>query len=233
MILVMDSTRNRGPEFLAFPKHLIFRLRNAPDCCSLACNSRTDSRGSNGQEHRIETRSQGQSAQICSGPKRKAELLTTPLIEEVQRAAKSPIQYCLLSEGLLECGMGTLVLARGATMEYFKAGIFLLDTFCLRIKDVMFRSMTEEQLALFISRMSSTAPLTAIEPSTARKLLRELAAWARGLGFAPAQDFVVVEQLFGEVSAETCETSFQFGHEGKPLYIGDLSDETVWRRRVA
>src|SRR5205823_3911949 len=34
--------------------------------------------------------------------RRKAELLTTPLIEKVRRAAQAPIQYCLLSEGLLE-----------------------------------------------------------------------------------------------------------------------------------
>jgi len=165
--------------------------------------------------------------------RRKAELLTTPLIEKVRRAAQAPIQYCLLSEGLLEHGMGTLVLARGATKEYFKAGIFLLDTFCLGIKDVMFRAMTDEQLAPFVARMSTTAPLAPIEPSTARRLLRDLAGWARELGFAPAPDFAAVEQLFGDVSAETGEATFQFGHEGKPLYIGDLSDETVWRRRVA
>lgn len=150
--------------------------------------------------------------------RRKAELLTS-LIEDVRCAAQAPIQYCLLSEGLFELGAGTLVLARGATREYFKVGIFLLDTFCLGIKDVIFHSMTEETLGAYVARMEPTAPFERIEPSAARKLLHDLALWARELGFAPARDFATVEQLFGDVNAEASDATFQFGYEGKPLYI--------------
>src|SRR4051794_13626298 len=87
--------------------------------------------------------------------KRKSELLAATLPEQVRRAAGNPIQYCLLSEGLLECGMGTLLLARGITPTGdLKAGVFLLDTFCRGIKDVIFRSMTGEDLEGFIEAMA-------------------------------------------------------------------------------
>ena len=66
--------------------------------------------------------------------------------------------------------------------------------------------------------------LNPIEPGYARKLLRDLAGWAQTIGFAPARDFAAVELLFGNVRAETCDTAFQFGREGKPLYIADLSE---------
>lgn len=165
--------------------------------------------------------------------KRKSELLAATLPEQVRRAADSPIQHCLLSEGSFECGMGTLVLARGLASEHLKAGVFLLDLFCLGIKDVMFRSMTGEELEEFVEVMGATAPLEPIEPSHARKLLRDLAIWAQAIGFAPARNFAVVERLFGDVSAEACDATFQFGREGKPLYIQGPSEEPAFRRRIA
>jgi hypothetical protein len=172
--------------------------------------------------------------------KRKSELLAATLPEQVRRAAGTPIQHCLLSEGLFEVGTGSLVLARGAASECFKAGVFLLDTFCVGIKDVIFAPMTREQLEDFSEVMTATAPLQPVEPSYARKLLRDLAIWAQAIGFAPAREFAAVERLFGDVSAEACDVAFQFGYKGKPLYISDLSesiadesDAPALRRRVA
>jgi hypothetical protein len=34
-----------------------------------------------------------------------------------------------------------------------------------------------------------------VEPSMARKLLRDVVAWSRSIGFAPHRDFAVVERL--------------------------------------
>jgi hypothetical protein len=83
----------------------------------------------------------------------------------------------------------------------------------------MFSSMTGEELEGFIETMAATSPLEPIEPGYARKLLRDLAGWAQTIGFAPARDFAAMELLFGDVRAETCDTPFQFGHEGKPLFV--------------
>jgi hypothetical protein len=166
--------------------------------------------------------------------KRKSESLAAALPEKVRRAASAPIQYCLLTEELLGRGFGILILARGITTDYLSLGIFLLDSFCLGIKDATFRSMTGEDLEEFIEAMeATTASLEPVDPSYARKLLRDLAGWAQAIGFAPARDFAAVERLFGDVSAEACNTRFQFGHEGKPLYIQDLSDWPALRRRIA
>ena len=53
--------------------------------------------------------------------------------------------------------------------------------------------------------------LVPIEPSYAGKLLWEVAAWAESIGVAPHRDFAAVERLFGDVSADACDASFQFG----------------------
>jgi hypothetical protein len=156
--------------------------------------------------------------------KRKSELHATTLSEQVRRAASTPMQYCLLAEGLLQRGSGVLVLARGITTDHLGVGVFLLDSFCIGVKDVIFGRMGGLEFAAMISSLEAEVALDPVEPSHARKLLRDLAIWAQAVGFAPAADFAAVERLFGDVSAEACDTAFQFGREGKPFYIQGLSD---------
>jgi hypothetical protein len=158
--------------------------------------------------------------------KRAAEALDAGLGGQVRRAARAPIQHCLLNKTLLDEGMGTLVLARGLTRYDVALGTFLLDPFCLGIKDVMFRIVDEDEFEMYVETMGAMAPFIAVEPSYARKLLRELAAWAQPIGFPPHRDFAVVEQLFGDVSADVCDAVFHFGREGKPVYIPGPGEST-------
>jgi len=58
-------------------------------------------------------------------------------------------------------------------------------------------------------------------------------AYARSLGLEPNADYAAVEPLFGDIDADTCEAQFQFGYEGKPLYIpGPSESPTQIRRRL-
>lgn len=156
--------------------------------------------------------------------KRKAEALESSLPEQVKRAASTPIQHCLLTERLLENGSGILVLARGVTSHHLAAGIFMLDSFCLGVRDVSFGHWDGAEFAASMASLDSTIELQSVEPGYARKLLRELTTWARTIGFAPAPNFAVIEGLFGEVTTEACDAAFQFGHEGKPFYIQGLHE---------
>lgn len=156
--------------------------------------------------------------------KRKAEQLESSLPARVLRASQLPIQRCLLTESLFENGIGALVLVRGASPLNMTIGGFLLDTFCLGIKNVMFGSMDEEALELQMAAMSLTASMISVDPGYARKLLRDLALWSQSIGFAPHRDFVAVERIFGDVSAAASEVVFQFGQDGKPLYLSGPSE---------
>jgi hypothetical protein len=165
--------------------------------------------------------------------KRRAEALDSGLPARVLRAAQAPIQHCLLSEAVFEIGIGTLVLARGATPHHVALSSFLIDVFCLGIKDVMFKSVDSEVLEMYMDAMDEGSPLVSVDPSYARKLLRDLAAWSQSIGFAPHRDFAVVERIFGDVSADASDAAFRFGHDGKAVYIPGPSDtEPLIQRRV-
>jgi hypothetical protein len=166
--------------------------------------------------------------------KRRAEALAAGLPARVLRAANAPIQHCFLSESLFEFGMGTLVLARGATRIHVEFSSFLLDTFCLGIKDVMFESVDGEVFEDYMEATEAESPMVAVDPGYARKLLRDLAAWSQSIGFAPHRDFAAVERMFGDVSADASEAAFRFGRDGKPVYIPGPSDSLpLIQRRIA
>ena len=165
--------------------------------------------------------------------KRRAEVLEASLPARVLRAAQAPVQHCFLTESLFDLGMGTLVLARGATPHHLALSSFLIDVFCLGIKDVMFESVESEVFEMYMDATDVGSPMVSVDPSYARKLLRDLAAWSQSIGFAPHRDFAVVERMFGDVSADASDAIFRFGRDGKPVYIpGPIETAPLIRRRI-
>ena len=81
----------------------------------------------------------------------------------------------------------------GATQHTLAASSFLIHVFCLGIKDVMFKSFESEEFEDYMDVMESGSPIIAVEPAYARKLLRDLAAWSKSIGFAPYREFAAVE----------------------------------------
>ena len=166
--------------------------------------------------------------------KRRADASETSLPARVLRVAHAPIQQCLLTESLFEIGIGTLVLARGATSHYVALSSFLLDVFCLGIKDVTFQPVEGEILDMYLDKTDAASPLVPVNPSYARKLLRDLAAWSQSIGFAPHRDFAAVERIFGDTSADASDAVFRFGRDGKPMYIPGPNDTApLIQRRIA
>ena len=112
-------------------------------------------------------------------------------------------------------------------------GSFLLDTFCLGIKDVTFEMMGGEDFQFYMDAMGAASPMISVDPGYARKLLRDLAAWSQAIGFAPDSEFATVERIFGDVNAEASDTVFRFGYDGKPFYIPGPSDtSSLIKRRI-
>lgn len=165
--------------------------------------------------------------------KRRAEALEASLPARVLRAAHAPIQHCLLTESVFDIGMGTLVLARGATSHHLALSSFLIDVFCLGIKDVMFESVEREVFEMYMEATDAGSPLISVDPGYARKLLRDLAAWSQSTGFAPHRDFAAVERIFGDTSADASDAVFRFGRDGKPVYIPGPNDTApLIQRRI-
>jgi len=157
------------------------------------------------------------------------------LAERIIRATSEPIHCCLLQEdALLDSGMGTLVLARRVGFDEFVLAAFLIDAYCLGVKDVTLQSVDAATLELSLAAMDAVGELIAVDPGYARRLVREAVAYAQCIGFAPYRDYQAAERLFGDVGVDTSEAPFAFGRNGKPFYKpGPSETPTQIRRRLA
>ena len=168
--------------------------------------------------------------------KRKVDAVFGSRSGQIGVAAKTPIRECLLQTRLFTVGMGTLLLSRGATASNVAVGSFLIDSFALGVKDVMFRMMERSELDAMLEKMEAASSLRPIDPAGARKLLHDVTAWAKGAGFHPHPDYLAVEKLFGDVDANSSQATFEFGCQGKPLYMpgpSESADDVRERLKIA
>jgi hypothetical protein len=134
---------------------------------------------------------------------------------------------------VFKSGVGMVFVTRKIGLDRFAVGGFVVDAYCLGVKDALFNEVDEEKLETRFEQIGATAPLAPVDPSYARKLLRDAAAYAQSLGLPPHADYAAVERLFGDVSADACDVEFEFGHDGKPLYVAGPSESpTQIRRRM-
>ncbi len=151
----------------------------------------------------------------------------------MRRVAAAPLEACLMQEGLFERGNGMVILTRKTGPHEVAMAAFLLDAFCLGVKDTAFNRGDRREIEAYLAQAGETAPLTPVDPSYARKLLRDLVAYARSLGIAPHPDYAALEVVFGDHAAEASAATFQFGRDGRPLYIpGPDETQAQIKRRI-
>lgn len=150
------------------------------------------------------------------------------------RAISSPIHEVCANENLFQGGMGTLVFCRRTPEQHCVVAMFLLDTYCLGVKDVVQSVVTNQQYSDLKSQLerSHGARFRLMAPATGRRLLEDLLAWSRQLGFEPSSDYADAAKILGDIPLDTEETSFPFGREGKPFYISGPKDSPAKRKRI-
>jgi hypothetical protein len=139
-------------------------------------------------------------------------------------ATTSPIHECLIPQELFEGGMGTVVVSRALPDGQIGASFFLLDVFCLGVKNAYFLAMPREEYSYRLETLRFNETLIPIEPSYARKVVEETEAYARDLGFSPHPDYQVAKKIFADIDAMACTTRFPFGKDGKPFFIAGPND---------
>ena len=123
-------------------------------------------------------------------------------------------------------GCGYVVICRFKADGRCEAGYFLLDVFCLGVKDGGFESFSdfsdfEENLLNPIFRDGEPVRMT---PAAGRKLIEDAVAYARDLGFAPGADYKKASRVLGGITTTECGEEFVFGKDGQPFYIQGPSE---------
>lgn len=129
-----------------------------------------------------------------------------------------------VSEKLLEHGFGTVVFTRfrGGNAE---TGGFFLDLYCLGVKNAVYALVHESEYERrILDRLLGPGERKPMDPPSARKLVEGALNYARSLGFPPDSDYRKAARVFGGTNAADSSATFEFGKDGKPLYVRGQGD---------
>jgi hypothetical protein len=119
-------------------------------------------------------------------------------------------------------GMSNLICIR-KTYTGHGASMFLLDEYCLGIKDADI--LRDVELSSIDEQMMERGGRV-VSPAYALKKITALIAWARQIGFDPHTKTYVAMEIFRGVEPSDCHETFSFGRpeDGQPMYISGPYD---------
>ncbi len=83
-----------------------------------------------------------------------------------------------------------------------------------------------------INKMTGDDPIVDIAPKGARKIVDGAIAHAKDFGFKVDADYPPAGALFRDIDARVCRTEYEFGKDGKPLYVSGPNDTPAKIRKV-
>jgi hypothetical protein len=147
---------------------------------------------------------------------------------------EAPMLDCFTNEELWVSGMGNVLVSRRLPNGQVAASVFLIDRYCLGVKNAMWRVDTAADYhGTFLDRMERAGRRVELSPEFARKIVEGAVEYARGLGFAPHRDYHKAKRIFGRIDASTCDQEIEFGNdEGRPMYVSGPHDSQLRIRQI-
>jgi len=155
------------------------------------------------------------------------------LADRLTAAARFPVLQCWMSDSIELEGIGWVALSRAFPNGEVAVASFLVDRFCLGVKNCfgqfMSRTAYEDE---FVRKLKGEIPSYLAPPSEARKFIEAAVAYARSLGLQPHPEYAKAMCLFGDINPAESDTTFEFGKDGKPFFIAGPNDTPSKCRQV-
>jgi hypothetical protein len=146
------------------------------------------------------------------------------MVARLQQAMTAPVLHCWVSGPLFDQGMGQVILSRLLPDGTVAVAVFLVDMYCLGIKNAFGRIMSRYEYDAKMRSPRTLAESESLEPAAARKLVEGAVAYAHDIGFAPHPDYQKARILFGDINPNESAEEFEYGFQGKPHFIAGPHD---------
>src|SRR5438874_191 len=90
----------------------------------------------------------------------------------LQRAEKWPVVQALVGAALWDDGIGYLLIARQESEGQLIIAVFLVDVYCLGVKNAFWRPVTHEELKDLLRAMGTTQKMGPIAPACLAKIVK-------------------------------------------------------------
>lgn len=147
------------------------------------------------------------------------------LTDRFRRVGDAPVRHCCVTKDIFDKGMGQLLLSRGHAGGPVAFVVFLLDTYCLGVKDVTLGVQTD---ALYVTqlynKLLNNFEMLNLKPECGRNLVEGAVEYAQALGLPPHRDYQKASAIFGDLDPAACTQSFTYGRDGKPFFAAGPYD---------
>ncbi len=137
----------------------------------------------------------------------------------LRHAEKWPIVRALVGAKLWKDGMGYLAIAREEAEGRLVYGVYLVDAYCLGVKNAFWGAGTSGSFNELIQSMEKTQRMIPISPACLVKIVEGAVEYAGSFGFRPHSDYRHAAMLLQGIDPRACTQEFTFGREGRPFYI--------------
>jgi len=151
----------------------------------------------------------------------------------LQRAERWPIVHSFVGKQLWQDGIGYLLLSRRDSEGGLVFGSYLVDTYCLGVKDCFWKASTTGEFNEILKKMEQTQVMVPIDPACLVKIIKGAVDYALSFGFRPHHDFRHASMLLAGIDPSTCKQEFTFGRDGKPFYIQGPNESLAEARAIA
>lgn len=147
-----------------------------------------------------------------------------------------PIYECLVRSDWKEAKMATVLVARNHTNGNITVCSYLVDLFCLGVKDSMYLfNVPLQQYQEFKEKFNSNMRMTEVDYSLVHNIVYAGVEFAEEFGFKPHKDYEsVTKYMLEEDTEDTDLIEIECGSDGKPLYFrGPFEDDAKARKIIA
>jgi hypothetical protein len=162
-----------------------------------------------------------------------AERNSPDMAKRMQRAAHERFLHCCTTTGLFDEGIGNVLVSRELGNGAVAFAAFLVDMYCLGVKDVAMGVTTRGDYdGRIYTKTAREFEIVKLEPAAAKKLIEGAVEYAKEAGFPPHRDYRKAKPIFGDVDATACAEEFTYGKEGKPFFFAGPYDSSTRCRQI-
>lgn len=152
--------------------------------------------------------------------------------ELLSMASGAPVLHSRIGDTVRDDGLGHVLLSRQLPNDRVAVVLFLVDRYCLGVKDCFGRLMVRAEYDAFCRNLDGKCEMEDYQPADVRKLVESAVDYARNLGLEPHPDYHRVKSIFGDIDARESRMEFEFGSDGKPLFVNGPYDSPERCRQI-
>ncbi len=150
------------------------------------------------------------------------------------KARSLSVFECIIDNNWKEAGIAQVVVARKHSNGNISAGFYLVDLYCLGVKDSTFIfNNTEVEYNAMLNEYFPRKNRLSISYALAHNIIYAAIEFADSFGFKPEKTFTEVTQYILEEDTDEVEfIDVECGYNGKPLFIKGPFDDKIKTNRI-